>query len=317
MKVLIPQDIREAGKNYLKERGYTVVIGSGFDAATIKREIADADAVIMRTALYTADVIAAGKKLKVMARYGVGLDNVDVAAAEKQGVYVTVAKNCNLYSVAEHAIMLMLTLARSQVYVDRESRKGAWGLRNSHSIFEMRGKTLGIVGLGAIGQQTARMAHNGLEMTIVGFDPYADASKLPAYITLVGFEELLKTADVISLHIPYTPETRYMFNAATLKMMKPSAYLINCGRGGIVNEDDLYAALKNNTIAGAGLDVFEQEPVDLSNKLLTLDNFTISPHNAGLTVEAADAMAVSAAQAVDDVLHGREPMYPVNNPKKA
>ncbi len=318
MKVLIPQDIREAGKTYLRERGYDVVLGSGFDEETLKREIADADAVIMRTALYPESVIAAGAKLKILARYGVGLDNVDVAAAERRGIYVTVAKNCNMYSVAEHAIMMLLTLARSQVYIDRESRKGGWGLRNTFPIFEVRGKTIGIVGLGAIGQNTAKIAHDGFGMRVLGFDPYADPAKCPPYVTLVKtVEELLRQSDAVSLHIPYTPETRYMINAATLKMMKPSAYLINCGRGGIVNEEDLYEALKNKVIAGAGLDVFEREPVDTANRLLTLDNFTISPHNAGLTVEAADAMSLSAAQAVDDVLRGREPKYPVNAPKKS
>ena len=315
MKVLIPQDIREAGKIYLKERGYDVVLGSGFDEETLKREIADADAVIMRTALYTESVIATGKKLKIMARYGVGLDNVDIPAAEKRGIYVTSAKNCNMYSVAEHAIMLMLTLARSQVYIDNETRKGGWNLRNSVSIFEMKGKTIGIIGIGSIGTHTAKIAHDGFDMNVVAYDPYADKAKLPAYVTLLKTaEDLFRTADVICLHIPYTPETHHMINTATLKMMKPSAYVINCGRGGIVNEEELYEALRDKVIAGAALDVFEQEPMDISNKLLTLSNFVVTPHNAGLTEEASDAMALSCAQAVDDVLNGRRPMYPVNNP---
>ena len=315
MKVLIPQDIMETGKAYLRERGYDVVMGSGFDEETLKRDVADADAVIVRAALFNPAVIDAGKKLKVLARYGVGYENVDIAHAEKKGIYVTLAKNCNHYSVAEHAMMMILALAKSLVYLDRECRKGGWNLRTTQPVYEVRNKTLGIAGVGAIGQHAAKIAHDGFGMNVIAFDPYADATKLPSYITMVGsLEQLLREADAITLHTPSTPETRNMINAKTLKMMKPSAYLVNTGRGGIINEDELYDALKNKVIAGAGLDVFAQEPVNLDNKLLTLDNFILSPHNAGVTVEAADAMSLSCAEAVDDVLSGRKPKYPINNP---
>jgi D-3-phosphoglycerate dehydrogenase len=314
-KVLIPQDINECGKKFLRDKGYTVIMGSGFDAGTIKKEVADCDAIIARTAPYPADVIAAGKKLRIIARYGVGTDNIDVAAAEKQGVYVTIAKNCNSISVAEHTITLLLAVAKNIPYCDTGVRKGKWELRNTLPGVELRGKVLGIIGLGAIGSEVARIAHEGFKMDIIGYDAYANTSLLPPYIKAgISFEEVIRQADAISLHIPHTPETGNLINKGVLKTMKKSAYLINCARGGLVNEDDLYEALKNKIIAGAAMDVFAKEPPSADNKLFTLDNFIASPHNAGLTTESADAMALSDARAVDDVLNGRKPQYPVNNP---
>lgn len=314
-KVLIPQDINECGKKFLRDRGYTVVIGSGCDTQTIKKEIVDCDAVIARTAPYPADVIAAGKKLKIIARYGVGTDNIDLAATEKHGVYVTIAKNCNSISVAEHTITLLLAIAKNITYCDAGTRKGKWELRNTLPGVELRGKILGIIGLGAIGGEVARIAHEGFKMNIIGYDAYVNTALLPPYIkAMPSFEEVAKQADAVSLHIPHTPETDNLINKDVLKTMKKSAYLINAARGGLVNEDDLYEALKNKIIAGAAMDVFTKEPPSTDNKLFTLDNFIASPHNAGLTTESTDAMALSDAQAVDDVLSGRKPRYPVNNP---
>jgi D-3-phosphoglycerate dehydrogenase len=315
-KVLIPQDINECGKQFLKEKGYTVIIGNGFDVETVKRDVVDCDAIIARTNPYPADVIAAGKKLKIIARYGVGTDNVDIAAAEKQGVYVTITKNCNSNSVAEHTITLLLSLAKNIIRYDTGVRKGKWGLRNTMPGDELRGKVLGIIGLGAIGSEVARIAHEGFRMNILGYDAYTDTSKLPSYIKIVSsLRDIFTQADAVTLHVPSTPETHDMINKDTLKTMKKSSYLINAARGGIVNEADLYEALTNNIIAGAALDVFEAEPPSPDNKLFTLDNFITTPHNAGLTIEASDAMSLSCAQAVDDVLEGREPKYPVNNPR--
>jgi D-3-phosphoglycerate dehydrogenase len=315
-RVLIPQDINECGKKFLRDKGYEVIVGSGFDAETIKKEVVDCDAIIARTAPYPADVIAAGKKLRIIARYGVGTDNVDVAAAEKQGVYVTIAKNCNSISVAEHTITLLLAIARNIPYCDTATRKGKWEVRNTLPGVEMRSKLLGIIGLGAIGSEVARIAHEGFKMDIIGYDAYANTSLLAPYIrTVSSVEDVLKEADAVTLHIPNTPETANMINKKSFSIMKKTAYLINAARGGLVNEEELYEALKNKTIAGAAMDVFAMEPPSTDNKLFRLDNFIATPHNAGLTIESADAMALSDAQAVDDVLNGRKPKYPINNPK--
>lgn len=316
-KVLIPQDINACGKEYLQQKGFNVVLGSGSDTATIKREVADCDALIVRTALYTADVIDAGKKLKIIARCGVGTDNIDVEAAERHGVYVTIAKNANVESVAEHAIALLLATSKNLVHCDEAIRRGNWEIRNNLPGTELHGKTLGIIGLGAIGSATAMKAHFGLGMNIIGYDPYPLQSK-PDYITILNsMEEVFVNADAVSLHIPLTPETRNIVSKRILKLMKPSAYLINCSRGGIVDEGDLYNALVNKVIKGAALDVFSEEPPKVDNKLFLLSNLIVSPHNAGLTKEAADAMSMSCARAVEAVFSGRVPKYAVNDPKRA
>lgn len=316
-KVLIPQDITECGKNYLRDKGYEVVVGSGFDAETIKREGADADAIIMRTAIYSGDVIRACKKCKIYARYGVGLDNVDIPAATEMGAYVTVAKNTNQVSVAEHTVAMALALSKRLEQLDIKQRENAgknYGLRNTLPTQELKGKVVAIIGLGMIGCEVAKKLHFGFEMDVIGYDAYADPAKLPDYIQTVSLEECFCRGDVISLHVPATPETMNMINKETLAMMKPSAILVNCARGGIVNEDDLYEALEQGKIFGAGLDVFVHEPPQNNNKLFRLSNFIGSPHNAGMTTEARDNMSMSCAHAIDDVFQGKIPQYPVNKP---
>lgn len=313
-KVLIPQDISDAGKKYLRDLGYEVVIGTAADEETIKKEIVDCDALIARTESYPKQVIEAGKKLKIMARHGVGTDNIDVEAAERQGVYVTIAKNTNVYSVAEHTIALLLATVKSLHHAYNEMKAGDWDVRNTLPTVELRGKTLGIIGLGNIGKEVAHIAHHGFHMNVIGYDAYVDKDHLAEYVKIVSLQELYANSDAISLHIPATPQTKNMIDADVLRQMKKSAVLINCARGGIVNENDLFIALKNKEIAGAAMDCFAAEPVDKDNQLFTLFNFIGSPHNAGMTSEARDAMGISCAKAIDDVLHGRKPQYPINHP---
>jgi D-3-phosphoglycerate dehydrogenase len=314
-KVLIPQDISPAGKQYLSERGYNVVIGTGHDTETLKREIADADAALVRTALYPAEVIEAAKKLKIIARYGVGTDNIDVKFAEEKGIWVTIAKNANLESVAEHTIALILALAKDVVNADAQTRRGNFEFRNTHPGTEIKGKTLGLIGLGAIGLSVASKAHFGFNMNVVGFDAYANPSLLPPYVKSVSFEQVIEQSDVVSIHIPATPESANMFNKDVFKKMKPTACLINCARGGIINEGDLYDALAGKIIKAAAMDCFEEEPTPAEHPLFTLNNFIATPHSAGLTNEANSAVGVSCAMAIDDVLSGKKPQYPINNPK--
>ena len=314
--VLIPQDVNKEGKDFLLAHGYKVVVGSASDPETIKREVAGCHAILARTALYPAEVIAAGTQLKIIARYGVGTDNIDVQAAEAQGVYVTIAKNCNVQSVAEHSISLMLACAKHLVFCHQETAKGHWEVRNTRPTTELNGKTLGLAGLGAIGQATAQKAHFGLNMRVIGYDPYMAGAALPEYIrTSASLDELLHEADVISLHIPATEANQNLIDARAFSLMKPGLILVNTARGGIVNEDALYEALKSNTIAAAGMDVFAEEPAKSTNKLFTLPNIVLSPHNAGLSREAGTAMALSAAKAIHDVLSGNKPEYPINSPK--
>jgi len=316
-KVLIPEEINEAGIKYLKERNYDVILGSAYDKETIKREIVDCDAVLARGADYSADVIACGKKLKIIARHGVGVNNIDSKAAEEMGVYVTNVIGANPNAVAEHTLMVMLMLAKYVPIFSGCIAAGKWETRNRFLTHELQGKILGVIGIGAIGTRISQKAHFGLDMEIIGYDPYIEYSKLPDYIHgLSSLEEVFERADVVTLHCPLNEETKYIVTEELLKKMKPTAYFINCARGGLVNEDVLCEALKNKTIAAAACDSFEQEPPNPEMELFTLDNFWGTPHQAGLSLKASEACAVSAAKAIDDVLNEREPQFPVNKPVK-
>jgi len=317
-KILCPERIEKKGEEYLLKRGYHVVTCNSCDQETIKREIIDADAAIVRFGSdFNAAVLEAGKKLKVVARHGVGYENIDVETAEKLGIYVTNAKASNANAVAEHAMTLILLLAKYIPKFKCTLERGRWNDRFSVKTEELQGKKLGIIGFGANGSRLAQKAHLGLGMEIIGYDPYLDYTKMPSYIEgLMSAEDVFRQADVVSMHCPLNESTRYYVAARELEMMKPTAYVINCARGGLVKEEDLYQALVNKTIAGAALDVYEQEPPCPNSPLFKLDNFFGTLHQAGMTVSASDACALYAAASVDDVLNGRKPKYPVNEPNE-
>jgi D-3-phosphoglycerate dehydrogenase len=311
--VLIPQDITDAGKKYLKDRGYELIIGSNWSSEEICEHIADCDAVLARTAQYTREILSRGKKLKVIARYGVGIDNVDLEAATELGIQVTNTPLANSNSVAEHTLSLILGCAKNLPAMNIRARDGRWNERNVLPSIELSGKTLGLIGFGRIGRMVAQKAIGGLSMNILAYDPYGDFSGIAPEIRAVkNREELLAEADFVTLHIPAVDETRNCINAGALFLMKKTAYLINCARGNLVEETDLYNALINKTIAGAALDVLKQEPPDPANPLLKLENVIFSPHNAGLTAESMDLVGIHAAMGIDQVLTGQTPSWPVN-----
>lgn len=314
--VYIPRDVPECGKQYLREKGYELRIGNKYDEETMVREIAGADAVLARTAPFTRRVIeAGGERLKVIARFGVGYESIDVDAATENGVYVTIAKNANMRAVAEHTFALMLALCKDVLPKFEACKSGDWEIRNRQVNTELFHKTIGIIGLGNIGREVASIAANGFGMKVLAHDEYVPAQLVADYVEMVSLEELLANSDIVTVHVPVTPETKNLINADTLAKMKPSALLINVDRGSIVNEDDLYEALTNGVIAGCGADTFVQEPVSPDNKLLHLPNFIASPHCGGLTHEASDLMCMLAAESIDDVLCRRSPKYPVNTPQ--
>lgn len=315
-KVLIPQDITSDGKNYLSEKGYEIKMGTGITTEVLVKEVEDCDAILARTALYTAEVIKAGKKLKVIGRYGIGVDNIDIEACTERGIYVCNAPQSNNNSVAEHVLALMLALAKNIVKIDEEFKAGDFEIRNRLASHDLEGKTLGLLGLGRIGTLVAKKAALGFGMKVIGYDAFLPADKVAPEIEFISdINRVYRESDFVSLHIPATKETKGSVGKAQFEMMKPSAYFINCARGEVVNEAELIEALRNKTIAGAGLDVFQQEPPEKDNPLLKMDNVIVSPHYAALTVESTNRMGLHAAIGIDEVLSGKKPTWLVNSPK--
>jgi phosphoglycerate dehydrogenase-like enzyme len=259
---------------------------------------------------YTARVLAAHPQLRVIARAGVGFDAVDMAAATRQGVAVAITPGTNEGSVAEHTFCLILGLAKNLIPQHLGVKCGSWP-RGAN--LPLRGRTLGIAGLGRIGKAVAvRGAAFG--MRLLAYDPFPDTAFAAQHqVTLVPFERLLAESDYLTLHLPVNAESRSLINRQTLASMKPTAFLINTARGAVVNEADLLEALRNKRIAGAGLDVFEQEPPG-KHPLFDLDNVLLTPHAAGVDVQSRDDMALSAAQAIVSLSQGEWPAEKVVNP---
>lgn len=255
----------------------------------------------------TEQVLQAAKDLKIIARTGVGIDNIDLQAARELGIRVTITPGVNSKAVAAMTLGLLLCVARRICYSDQMLRQGKWeptiGL-------DLAGKTLGIVGLGAIGKLVAGRAL-AFEMHVVAYDPVQDDEfAIEHGISYVDRDQLLEMSDFVSLHLPLTRETRGYIGERELRRMKPTACLINTARGAIVDENALYRALRESWIAGAGLDVFAQEPL-LESPLLALDNVVMTPHIAGWTEDTWNAMATQAATEVVRTLKGQPPLHPV------
>jgi len=285
-KVLIPQIVAREGMQYLREHGYEIQIGSGITVDVLKEEVKDCDAILARTAPFPAEVLEAGRKLRVISRHGVGIDNIDVKTATKLGIYVTYAPEANANSVAEQTIGLMIAVARNFYKCETELRKGNFEIRDQLPGVDLENKVLGVIGLGRIGTIVARKAALGLDMKIIAYDPFINKNKFSSEIEIVDhWESLFSIADFISLHIPSIPETKGIVGKKEFEMMKATAYIINTSRGDIINEGELIQALQRNKIAGAGLDVFEEEPPAKDNPLFQLDNVVLMPHNSTLTRE--------------------------------
>ncbi len=311
--VLIPENIVEEGKAWLRERGYQIKMGSGTTADHIARDVVDCDAILARTAPFPAKVLEAGKKLKVISRHGVGYDNIDVAKCTELGIWVTFAPESNASTVAEYTIGCIIALARNLTRADRAIRSGNWNFRNQVMGSDLAGKVLGIVGFGKIGRSVARKAALGLDMKIVGHDPYVAEEKFPDYvIRTTSWEDLFTASDFVTLHIPGGPKTKEIVGMKEFSLMKQTAYLINSARGDVVSEGALIEALRQGAIAGAALDVYAKEPPDRDNPLFSMDNVILTPHNCTLTRECMTRMALHAAQGIDEVLTGRRPTWPVN-----
>ncbi|HYF79366.1 MAG TPA: hydroxyacid dehydrogenase [Symbiobacteriaceae bacterium] len=311
--VLVVQPIHESGMKVFDDR-FDVKVATNPSVATVIQEIQGVEGVVVRTAPFTREIIAAARSLKVIARHGVGVDNIDVQAATEHGIVVVNTPDANATSVAEHTIIAMGALAKRALFMDKATRANRWEVRNEYKTVDLDGKILGLIGVGRIGSQVARKARAAYNMNVMAYDPYiAPEAAAAAGITLVSdLGHVFREADVVSLHTPLTPVTRDLVNTDRLASMKPSAFLINFSRGEVVDEGALCHALKNGVIAGAALDVFQQEPPQSDNPLFELENVLLSPHSAALTKECVQRMATGAARGVVEVLTGQRPTYPVN-----
>ena len=277
----------------------------------LKEEIADCDGIVVRSPTkLTADVIAAAKKLRYIGRAGVGVDNIDLDAASEQGIVVMNSPGGNTVSTAEHTIALILALARHIPQAHRSVTDGEWD-RKAYRGNELSGKTLGVIGLGRVGREVARRML-AFEMRVLGADPYVDgAAAAKAGAELVDVETVLQDADVVTVHVPLSEDTRALIGQKELESMRDGAFLVNCARGGVVSEDALLGALESGKLAGAALDVYEKEPPG-DHPLFRHPRCVFTPHLGAATAEAQIRVAVEAAECVADALSTGETRNAVN-----
>lgn len=315
MKVLVSDNLAPVGAQILRDAGLEVDIKTGMSPEELKKEIAQYDGLVIRSATkVTAEIIEAAEKLKVVGRAGIGLDNVDVPAASKRGIVVMNAPDGNATTAAEHALAMMMALTRNIPQATARLKAGGWDKKKFQGR-EVTGKTLGIIGIGRIGAIVANRSQ-GLHMKVIAYDPHMPKDLVDKLgVELVSFDDLCKRADYISVHVPLTKETRKLVSADAFQMMKKDAMFIDCARGGVVDEEALYEALKNKEIAGAALDVFEKEPTSLeTTPLLGLDNFICTPHLGASTAEAQENVAVTIAEQMADYLLNNTVVNAVNVP---
>ncbi len=300
--VLIAEELSPATVDALGDE-FEIRSVNGADREKLLPALAEANAVLIRSATkMDKEAIYAAPNLKVIARAGVGLDNVDTPAATEHGVMVVNAPTSNVVSAAELAVAHILSLSRNIADAHHSMKQGEWK-RSKYTGVELYEKTIGIVGLGRIGTLVAnRLA--GFDVKLIGFDPYVTQTRAEQIgVELVELDELMKRSDYITIHIPKTAETTGMISDEQFAMAKSNLMIVNCSRGGIIDEDALYTALKNNTIAGAGLDVYNSEPPE-GSKLLELDNILLTPHLGASTGEAQEKAGISVARSVRLALAG-------------
>ena len=278
----------------------------------LRQKLRGAQAALVGTWMkFNAELMDISPALKVISRTGAGVDNVDVKAATRRGILVLHTPAVNSVSVAEHAVALLLAMSKQLAFLDASVRQGNFKTRRLNLPVDVEGKTLGLIGCGNIGRLVAQKCRGAFHMRAIGYDPFLKTAPegLELFPTL---REILTQADYVSLHLPYSPETKNLIDQEQLSMMKPSAFLINTSRGGMVNEAALAQALNAATIAGAALDVFEQEPPEAGSPLLSCKNLLMTPHAAALTRECVVRVAVCAAQGIVDHLSGRRPEFVFN-----
>ncbi|MFZ5864028.1 MAG: phosphoglycerate dehydrogenase [Nitrospirota bacterium] len=302
MRVLVSDSLSTQGVEILKQAGLDVDVKTKLTPEQLLDEIKHYEGLVVRSATkVTAKVLDAGVKLKVVGRAGSGLDNVDLDAATKRGVVVMNTPGGNTVTTAEHAIAMLCALARQIPQATASTKGGKWEKSKFMGV-ELYQKTLGVIGLGQIGSHVAKLGQ-GLMMKVLAYDPYLSEERARQMgVEHATLDQVFRRADFITIHSPLTPETKNLIRTETIATMKDGVRIVNCARGGIVNEADLYQALSSKKVGGAALDVFEKEPADPANPLLTLDNFICTPHLGASTTEAQENVAVAVAEQIVDLL---------------
>lgn len=315
-KVLLYEEMREEGKAVLKEKA-EILFARSLEEDSLIQEAKEIDGIIIRAnGKVTRKMMEAAPKLRVVGRHGVGVENVDLEAATEMGIWVVNTPDANDISVAEHFFGLALMLSKMLKKGEMALRQGRWEARYQYIGNELHGKTLGILGFGRIGKAVGRIGHKGFNMKVFYYDAlrYEEVEKeIEAVKT--NLEEVMSGSDFISINLPMSPVTKGLIGEREFGMMKPTAYIINLARGPIWDERALYKVLKEGRIAGAGADVFEVEPAAKEHPLFQLDNFIGTPHMAAHTEEALRRMSLVAVDILR-ALEGKEPVYPVNRPKR-
>ena len=294
--------------NILKEAGLEVTLmGADFDEEKFKAAVPEYDALIIGAHKFYPEDMAKCEKLQIICKHGAGLDNIYLDEAKAQGVRVTNVPAMNANAVADLAVAHMLNVCRGVSLCSANVKSGQW---KTYIGKDMYHKTLGLIGFGNIAKNVARRAH-GFSMDVIAYDPYVKEipEEFKEYVRLGTLDEVIENGDFVSIHVPLTEETRDMFNKESMGRMKEGAYLINTGRGGIVNEADLYEAVKSGHLGGAALDVTASEPIEADNPLLTLDNVVITPHIGMYSFEAINAVSVVCAKNVVKQLSGETPDF--------
>lgn len=314
MKFVMTQAVCPEGMKLL-DGVSQVYVADNQDPNNYLDQMQDADALIVRIAKCDGHAIEHSPNLKVIGRTGVGYDTVDVKKATELGIPVVITPGANNRSVAEHAVAMMFALSKNLVQAQNEMCAGNWEIRGAGKAFELEGKTVGVIGMGPIGRETAKICQ-GCGMKVAGYDPFMSREKIEALGAkyYADYRELLKTADIITIHVPLTEETRNMIAKEQLASMKKTALIINCSRGGIINESDLVQALREGVIAGAGTDVYCNEPPKTDDPLLNCPNLIVSPHSAAQTREAVIKMAQMCINGCLAVCRGEKWPY-VADPK--
>lgn len=322
-RILIVEHIHPAGEALLAEAG-ELVFPEPQNADGILALIGGCDALVVRNTKISRAILAAGPRLRVVGRHGVGYDSIDVAAAADLGLPVVYTPAANTESVAEIAVAFLLVLGRKLARANQAMRSGelvsdsvtlsVMAQRRGLASFDLWGKTVGIVGVGRIGSSVARKVTAAFNMRVLGYDPYLDSKVLAGYGVekVERLEDMLPRCDFVTLHCPGGAETRHMIDAARLALFKPGAYLVNTARGSVVAEEALVSALVSGHLGGAAIDVYDPEPPLRSNPLLALENVIVTPHFCAMTEESLRNMGVTVAQGVVDALAGRRPHFLVD-----